>query len=58
MNYETYATVVEKAKAALAEKKTIISRVKFSDITVSAKQVEIFRFVTKARRKIMRRLGL
>lgn len=58
MNYETYAPVLEKAKAALAEKKLVKLRVSFSDICVSKRQVEVFRFVTKAKRKIMRRLGL
>ena len=58
MNYETYAPVLEKAKTALSNKKALKLRVCFSDIHVSQKQIEVFRFVTKARRKIMRRLGL
>lgn len=58
MNYEMYAPVLEKAKTALTKKKALNLRVYFSDIRVSPKQIEVFRFVTKARRKIMRRLGL
>lgn len=58
MNYETYAPVLEKAKTRLSQKNTLRLRTSFSEIRVSQKQVEVFRFITKARRKIMRRLGL
>ena len=58
MENDIYSSAIEKAKTVLAGKKTTPPWVNFSEICVSQKYVEIFRFVTKARRIIMRRLGL
>lgn len=56
MNYEIYAPVLEKAREALAEKKIAKTKVSFSDVRITKLRIKIFRFVSKAKRKMMRRL--
>lgn len=58
MNYETYAPTLEKARAVLAEKELPKPGTSFADVHVSKIWLKVFRYTTKVRRKIMRRLGL
>jgi len=57
MNNETYASALEKARAALEEKNIPETKVSFSEIRVSALKEKAFWFVTGVKRKLKRRLG-
>ena len=57
MNYETYAPVLEKACASLAEKNIPETKVCFSDIRVPFWKEKAFWFVTGVKRKLKRRQG-
>ncbi|MBO5953720.1 MAG: hypothetical protein J6Q53_06365 [Oscillospiraceae bacterium] len=57
MNYETYAPVLEKAKAALAKKNIPETAVSFCDVRMPAWMGKAFWFVSGVKRKMKRRLG-
>lgn len=57
MNYETYAPVLEKARATLADKKIAKTQIHFDRIKVSFIAEKTFWFISGVKRKLKRRLG-
>ena len=57
MNNDTYAPVLEKAQAVLAQKDIPAPQVSFGDIRVSVPETKLFWIVSGVKRKVKRRLG-